>query len=85
MFNYDDITGLGGPAWRLQLDRISDALHPDHAINIQFTSGTTGSPKGATLSHVNIINNGRFVVRRMGLAKPTDSVFRCRCIIVSAW
>lgn len=35
-------------------------LQPDDAINIQYTSGTTGFPKGATLSHRNILNNGRF-------------------------
>jgi len=46
-------------------------LSPHDPINIQFTSGTTGSPKGATLTHANIINNGRFTVERMGL-KPGE-------------
>ena len=69
MFNYNHVMQLGGPAWRLQLDRISAALLPDEAINIQFTSGTTGTPKGATLSHANIVNNGRFVVRRMAFSE----------------
>src|SRR5262249_22608599 len=40
-------------------------LKPDDPINIQYTSGTTGSPKGATLSHRNILNNAFFTARMM--------------------
>ncbi|MFT4099973.1 MAG: AMP-binding protein [Burkholderiaceae bacterium] len=39
------------------------------AINIQFTSGTTGNPKGATLTHHNVVNNGRFIARAMRLTE----------------
>ena len=60
MFNFGDVLGFGG-AERQRLDAISDGLQPYDAVNIQFTSGTTGAPKGATLTHSNIVNNANLV------------------------
>jgi len=69
MFNFDEVCEIGGPAQQLRLDSITRDLDPDDPINIQFTSGTTGSPKGATLTHYNIVNNAYFTVRTMGFTE----------------
>ena len=65
-FRFSDIQALGGPAERARLDELSRLLQPDDPINIQFTSGTTGSPKAATLTHRGLLNNGYFLGLMMG-------------------
>jgi fatty-acyl-CoA synthase len=51
------------------LDENASKLTPDDPINIQFTSGTTGNPKGATLTHHNLLNNGFFIGERLRLSE----------------
>ncbi|MER9413797.1 AMP-binding protein [Mesorhizobium sp. M0589] len=67
MFNFADVLSMAGRDEHDSLDRISEGLKPGEAINIQFTSGTTGAPKGATLTHTNIVNNGNFVTAAIRL------------------
>ena len=71
MFNFDEVCSLGDDNAYARLAALDSELGPDDAINIQFTSGTTGNPKGATLTHVNILNNGHEAGKGMALT-PED-------------
>lgn len=66
MFHFDDFMQAGDNKHKQELQDIQKKLIFNDPINIQFTSGTTGAPKGATLSHHNIVNNSYFIGRRFG-------------------
>jgi fatty-acyl-CoA synthase len=68
-----DLISAGAAADPAVLAELAHTLDPDQPYNVQFTSGTTGLPKGATLTHFNLVNNGYFVGEAMRLT-DSDSI-----------
>ena len=69
MLNFSDVCEMGGAKEQRRMDAIAETLKADDIINIQFTSGTTGNPKGASLTHFNILNNANLVADGMKLTQ----------------
>lgn len=70
MLNYADVLAQGHANVDVAaLDALGAGLSCHDAINIQFTSGTTGNPKGATLTHYNVVNNARFIAQAMNFSE----------------
>ena len=74
MFSWPSMLAHADEVSAEHLAEVQATLQFDDPINIQYTSGTTGAPKGATLSHHNILNNGFFVARTMALTEEDRMV-----------
>jgi len=66
--NFDEAMARGELVSREKLARVAAAVRPDDVCNMQYTSGTTGFPKGVMLTHYNVVNNGKCIGDRMGLS-----------------
>ena len=74
---YGDLRAAASRVSEAELDERSGSLGPDDVINMQYTSGTTGFPKGVMLSSRNIVNNGEALGRMLGYT-PADRL--CLCV-----
>ena len=77
MFNTQELLLLGSQVEDAELDRIKNSLNCQEVVNMQYTSGTTGFPKGVMLTHHNILNNGFTIGENLKLSHA-DKL--CLCV-----
>jgi fatty-acyl-CoA synthase len=88
MFAFSDLIKAGEVITDRELDERMSSLDADDVINMQYTSGTTGFPKGVMLSHTNVVNNARMVGDVMGMTEKDSlliqvPVFHCFGCVMS--
>eukprot|EP00111_Clytia_hemisphaerica_P006347 TCONS_00018396-protein len=72
-FSFEDALAIGGKEEKLKVEQLQKGIQFDDPVNIQFTSGTTGNPKGATLTHHNLVNNAAAIAFGLDFT-PVDRV-----------
>lgn len=77
MIRFNELYNLGEKTNEAEFQKLAASLDPHDVINMQYTSGTTGFPKGVMLTHYNIINNGKNIGDRMRFT-PDDKL--CICV-----
>ena len=65
---FEEAMAMADMVSREEIQRMADAVRPGDVCNMQYTSGTTGFPKGVMLTHYNVVNNGKCIGDRMGLS-----------------
>jgi medium-chain acyl-CoA ligase, mitochondrial len=74
VIQYDELLGASSESDVTEIEKLQVRISPDSACNIQFSSGTTGQPKAAVLSHFNIVNNALNIGEFLGILPIT---FHC--------
>jgi len=89
MYSFDEVIELGKNIFDQDLEERQKTLHFHDVVNMQYTSGTTGFPKGVMLTHYNIINNARMVGDVMGMTEKDSlliqvPLFHCFGCVMSS-
>jgi fatty-acyl-CoA synthase len=89
MYGYREILDMAAGVPQSELRKLADSQHYDTIVNMQYTSGTTGFPKGVMLTHQNIVTNGYWIGRNQGLTEKDRiclpvPLFHCFGLVLGA-